>query len=203
MATCWALAERGHDVTLVVRPDTAPQPRDPFAFYGWPANPRLRIETVPVSRGPRRRRLRFLLEAVRRARARDTVVYTRDLGLAALLLQLPASRRPRLVYESHGVATTVSEEMPRLLGKPELAPSAQKLRRLDRQERRVWTRAAAYVTITRALADELASRYGPRAGVFVVPDGARAISMRAAPDAGAWRAAPRRICRASVSVERR
>ena len=191
MATCWALAERGHDVTLVVRPDTAPQPRDPFAFYGWPANQRLRIETVPVSRGPRRRRLRFLLEAVRRAQARDTVVYTRDLGLAALLVQLPAGRRPRLVYESHGVATTVSEEMPRLLGKPELAPSARKLRRLDRQERRVWTRAAAYVTITRALADELASRYGARLGVFVVPDGARAISMgpRQTPVPGAPRVA--------------
>ena len=56
------------------------------------------------------------------------------------------------------MATTVSEEMPRLLGKPELAPSAQKLRRLDRQERRVWTRAAAYVAITRALADDLAAR---------------------------------------------
>jgi glycosyltransferase involved in cell wall biosynthesis len=173
MATCWALAERGHAVTLVVRPDTAPLPRDPFEFYGWPANPRLDVVPVPTSRGPRRRRIRYLLDALRRSRAQpDSVVYTRDLGLAAFLLQLPADRRPRLVYESHGVATTVSEEMPRLLGKPELAPSARKLRRLDRQERRVWARAPAYVTITRALADDLAGRYGPRPNLFVVPDGA-------------------------------
>jgi glycosyltransferase involved in cell wall biosynthesis len=63
--------------------------------------------------------------------------------------------------------------MPRLLGKRELAPSRSKLRRLDRRERRVWRRARAYVTITRALADELTLRYGPRERVFVVPDGAR------------------------------
>ena len=36
MATCHALAARGHDVTLVVRPDTTPPARDPFAFYGLP-----------------------------------------------------------------------------------------------------------------------------------------------------------------------
>jgi glycosyltransferase involved in cell wall biosynthesis len=179
MATCWALAERGHAVTLVVRPDTAPLPRDPFEFYGWPASPRLDVVHVPTSRGPRRRRIRYLLEALRRSRAQpDAVVYTRDLGLAAFLLQLPADRRPQLVYESHGVATTVSEEMPRLLGKPELAPSARKLRRLDRQERRVWTRAPSYVAITRALADDLASRYGPRPNLFVVPDGAAKGSDR-------------------------
>ncbi len=173
MATCHALASRGHDVTLVVRPDTAPLPRDPFQFYGWPALARLQIATVPTSRGPRRRRVRFLLEALRLVRARPrAVVYTRDLGLAAFLLQLPGSRRPPVVYESHGVTATVSAEMPRLLGKPELVPSAGKLRRLDRRERRVWTHAGAYVTITRALADELAAHYGPRPNVFVVPDGA-------------------------------
>jgi len=33
METCYALAGRGHDVTLVVRPDTHTPPRDPFAFY--------------------------------------------------------------------------------------------------------------------------------------------------------------------------
>ena len=179
MATCHALAARGHDVTLVVRPDTAPLPRDPFQFYGWPALAALRVQAVPTSRGPRRRRVRFLLEALRRARARpDAIVYTRDLGLAAFLLQLPAARRPRVVYESHGVTAVVSEEMPRLLGKPELVPSQGKLRRLDRRERRVWSLAGAYVTITRALANDLAARYGPRPNVFVVPDGAKAGSDR-------------------------
>src|SRR5258708_12486417 len=36
MATCHALAARGHEVTLVVRPDSQTPPRDPFAFYGLP-----------------------------------------------------------------------------------------------------------------------------------------------------------------------
>jgi glycosyltransferase involved in cell wall biosynthesis len=76
------------------------------------------------------------------------------------------------VYESHGLSPVVSEELPRLLGTPALAPSPSKLRRLDRRERRVWTHAHAYVTITRALADELTARYGARDRLFVVPDAA-------------------------------
>ena len=41
--TCHALASRGHDVTMLVRPDTASPPRDPLAFYGLPALDTLRI----------------------------------------------------------------------------------------------------------------------------------------------------------------
>jgi glycosyltransferase involved in cell wall biosynthesis len=138
-----------------------------------PPADRLRIDTIPRSAGRRANRIRFLLSALKRATERPgTTVWTRDLGLAAFLLQLPAARRPPLVYESHGVAPIVSEELPRLLGNPDLAPSRRKLDRLDRREQRVWRRAPAYVTITRALADDLAHRYGPRPNVFVVPDGA-------------------------------
>jgi glycosyltransferase involved in cell wall biosynthesis len=100
------------------------------------------------------------------------VVYTRDLGLAALLLRLPRVKRPRVVYESHGLAPVVAEELPRLLGRATPA-SAAKIARLTRRERLVWQRAAAYVTITQALADELTARFGARPAVFVVPDAAR------------------------------
>jgi glycosyltransferase involved in cell wall biosynthesis len=179
MATCQALAAAGHDVRLVTRPDTAPLPRDPFEFYGLPPAEGLRFETIPTSPRPAVRRLRFLLGAARLALGqRDAIVYTRDLGAASLLLALPRSRRPRLVYESHGISAVVAAEMPRLLGKPELAPRRRKLARLERQDRRVWQRAGAYVTITSALADDLADRFGPRPEVFVVPDGA---TMPAAP----------------------
>ena len=181
MATCHALAMRGHDVTLLTRPDSDPEPRNPFEFYGRPPLDRLRFERVPASTGGRTARVRFLLHAAARATQSGAILYTRDLGLAAFLLQLPSSRRPRLVYESHGLSPTVSEELPRLLGRPELAPSRHKLRRLDRREQRVWRRAAAYVTITRALADELASRYGHRDRLFVVPDGAALPDTAASP----------------------
>ena len=174
MATCHALASRGHAVTLVARADTADPPRDPFVFYDWPPESRLRIELVRGMTHPRARRAQFLLAALRRvASTRTGVVLTRDLGLAAFLLQLPARRRLPLVYESHGVSVIVSAEMPELLGQPALEPSRRKLQRLERRERRVWRRAEAYVTITCALQDELVSRYGSRESVFVVPDGVR------------------------------
>ena len=173
MATCHALAEHGHNVLLVVRPDTAPAARDPFEFYGVPPLLRLTIFEIAGHGSPFRRRLQFLKHAYRMQKShRNAIVYTRDLGLASLFLSLPPSRRPRLVYESHGIAPIVSAEMPDLLGNDRVKPSATKLRRLDRRERRVWTRATSYVTITRTLADELTARYGPRANGFVVPDGA-------------------------------
>jgi len=173
MATCHALAARGHDVTLVVRPDSAPTPRDPFTFYGLAPIDTLHVRTVPASGAGRTRRIRYLLSAVRLAAARrDSVVFTRDLGLAAWLVQLPRAGRPPVVYESHGLADTVAAELPALLGPSSPAPSSAKLRRLARREQRVWMRASAYVAITQALADELARRFGPRPRVFVAPDGA-------------------------------
>ncbi len=172
MATCQALAARGHDVTLVVRPDASGQRRDPFEFYGIPRTSGFHIRVVPAAPGRGANRLRFLAASVRLAHRGAGLVYTRDLGLASTLLRLKRWVRVPLVYESHGLAPVVSEELPRLLGKPDLAPSAAKLRRLDRRERRVWAGAGAYVTITRALADELSGRYGRRDRVFVVPDGA-------------------------------
>ena len=183
MATCHALAGRGHDVTLVVRPDTHTPARDPFEFYGFPAIDKLWIQTVAAGAGTGTRRARYLLSAARIAAAagRDATVLTRDLGLASWLVQLPKIRRPPIVYESHGVADVVASEMPVLLGKPELAASSRKLERLARREKRVWSRAAAYVTLTQVLADELSARFGPRERVFVVPDAAAPAEPMAAP----------------------
>ena len=41
METCHALAVRGHDVSLVVRPDTHTPARDPFEYYGVARTSRL------------------------------------------------------------------------------------------------------------------------------------------------------------------
>lgn len=172
MQTCHAVAARGHHVTLLVRPDSQSPARDVYAFYGLAPVSELRIEAIAAAGAAPLRRVRMLWEALRRALSgAHDIVFTRDLGLAALLVRIPAGRRPRLIYESHGIAPIVSAEMPGLLGRPDLTPSASKLRRLDRREAAVWRAADAYVTITRALAEDLAARYGGRDDVFVVPDG--------------------------------
>jgi glycosyltransferase involved in cell wall biosynthesis len=87
-----------------------------------------------------------------------------------LLIRLPA--RPPLVYESHGYAPEVSAALPDLVSTAR-PPSPSKLARLATRESYVWHRADGYVTITKGLAAALASRFGPRASVVVVPDGAR------------------------------
>ncbi|MEO8481436.1 MAG: glycosyltransferase [Acidobacteriota bacterium] len=182
MATCHALARRGLDVTLAVRPDTTQPARDPFTFYDLPPEARLTIRPIASNIAPPARRIQFLLSASALVARTPGVVYTRDLGLASFLLQWPARRRPRVVYESHGIADVVAAEMPSLLGRADLAPSASKLHRLGRREARVWANAAGYVTITRALADELTTRFGPRPRVFVIPDGAPDALVERTPD---------------------
>ncbi len=186
MQTCHALAARGHHVTLLTRPDTHVPPRDPFRFYALPPESRLRVEVAATDGRESIRRARMLWAGVRRALTGGfDVVFTRDLGLAALLCRLPRRARPALVYESHGIAPIVAAEMPQLLGRPDAAPTPAKLARLDRRERAVWRAAEGYVTLTRALADDLAGRYGARPGVAVVPDGA---TITAAPPPPAARA---------------
>jgi glycosyltransferase involved in cell wall biosynthesis len=173
METCYALAERGHDVDLVVRRDTHEPPRDPFDYYGLPPLDRLRIERAPVpDRPPAARRLAYLAFAAGRAfgRARADVILTRDLAVAALLLRVPS--RPPIVYESHGYAPAVAAALPDLVVTATRA-SPRKLRRLAGREAAVWRRADGYVTITSALAHALTARFGERPRLRVVPDGVR------------------------------
>ena len=177
METCHALATRGHEVTFVVRPDTHTPPRDPFAFYGLPRIPQLRIETAPITGPASSRRIGYLTFAIGRAmgRTRQDLIFTRDLGLAALLLRIPASLRAPVVYEAHGIAADVAAALPSLLtGAP--AGSPAKLRRLARREAQVWKSADGYVTITEGLKKELERRFGFRSRIVVAPDGTSAAT---------------------------
>jgi glycosyltransferase involved in cell wall biosynthesis len=174
METCHALANRGHDVSLVVRPDTHSPARDPLAYYGLAECPRLRIERAPVSGPGFTRRIGYLSFALGRAMgaSRNDVIMTRDLGVASLILGLPRSMRAPLVYESHGYAPEVAAALPRLVGTAP-TPSPDKLRRLATREARVWKRADGYITITAALGEELRTRHGARARSSVIHDGVR------------------------------
>lgn len=172
--TCYALAKRSHDVSLVVRPDTHEPARDPLTYYGLPESPRLHIERAPVSGPPFARRLGYLAFALGRAMGaqRNDVIMTRDLGVASLLVRMPRSVRAPLVYESHGYAPEVAAALPGLV-ETASKPSAAKLRRLANREARVWEGADGYVTITAALEEELRTRHGSRARCAVVHDGVR------------------------------
>jgi glycosyltransferase involved in cell wall biosynthesis len=179
MQTCHALAERRHVVHLIVRPDTRTPPCDPFAFYDLPRDDRLVIERVGAARSRTLRRVQYLARALGRvARAAEDVVLTRDLGVASLILRLPARLRPPVVYESHGYAPVVGDAMPELVSGARRA-TAGKHRRLERRERNVWRAADGYVTITRSLADELKGLFGDRDFLEVIPDGVRLRPGRA------------------------
>jgi glycosyltransferase involved in cell wall biosynthesis len=194
METCAALARRGLPIRLIVRPDTATPPRDPFAFYGVGPDDRLRIERVVAVGPPAVRRALYLVSALRRAlaSAEHDVVFTRDLVLASLYAHSRRRRSAPLVYESHGFAPAVSVGQSTMMTDGAASTSA-KQRRLAARERVVWEQAGGYVTITQALADELVGRFGRRAALAVVPDGAHVgmttvTAHRAA--SGRWSGSP-------------
>jgi len=183
METCHALAERGHRVALVVKPDTHTPARDPFDFYGLPRTTFLVIERANAPKGAGViARIGYMSFVFGRAfgRARADVILTRDLGVAAALLKIPIRMRPPLVYESHGYTPDVAAALPELVATARPA-SAAKLERLAAREAAVWRDAEGYVTITRALAEELERRFGTRAKLAVVPDGMRPAARPGAP----------------------
>ena len=174
METCHALARRGHEVHMIVRPDTTQPARDPYVFYGLPRIDRLTIERAPVVGPSVARRMGYLAFALGRSigAGRVDVVLTRDLSVAAALLRAPGALRPPIVYESHGYAPDVASALPALVSTA-TAPGARKLRRLAEREGAVWRGADGYVTITRGLANDLEARFGARAHLAIVPDGVR------------------------------
>jgi len=183
--TCHALAARGHRVTLVVRDDTVRPRRDPFAFYGLPRIPTLRIARLPMAGPHTLRRVLYLAAAlwsVVRASRRGCIL-TRDLGVADLVTALPAWFRPRLVYESHGFAPVFARTRPELVSGL-AADSDSKVRRLFRRERRVWRTADGYLTTTGVLAAELRKRFGDRPLVETISNGVRLPEDRRLPPAG-------------------
>ncbi|HUF48511.1 MAG TPA: glycosyltransferase, partial [Vicinamibacterales bacterium] len=170
MATAHALARRGHDVRLVVRPDAFHPARDPFDFYELPPEPRLVITPTPVAGPFWLRRMEYVAAAVLRVGVLRSVdlVFTRDLGVADLIGRVPG--RPPLVYESHGFAPVFAETLDELVTGAAPAP-ASKIRRLVAREAAVWRRAEGYVSTTRVLVDELMARFGGRDRVVVIPNG--------------------------------
>lgn len=180
METCHALAARGHDVHMLVRPDTRVPARDPLVFYDLPQSRRLQIERAPVFGPPPARRLAYLtraFELVLESRRWD-VVLTRDLGAADVFLRLPAWLRPPIVYESHGYAPVFAETRSQLVSGARSA-GAFKVDRLRRRERRVWRAADGYVATTAVLAAELQRRFGTRPRVLTAPNGVRLDQQRA------------------------
>ncbi|HXG54718.1 MAG TPA: glycosyltransferase family 4 protein [Vicinamibacterales bacterium] len=183
METCHALAGRGHEVRLVVKPDTRSPARDPFAFYGLPNDRSLVIERARTPSGAGLlQRAAYLSFAFGRAfgRHRGDIILTRDLGVASGLLRVPRRMRAPLVYESHGYAPEVAAAMPGLVATA-APPTPAKLKRLAAREAHVWHAASGYVTITAGLAGALAARFGPRERVAVVPDGMRMPREATAP----------------------
>lgn len=179
METCHALAMRGHEVRLVVRPDTHSPARDPFEYYDLPGSARLVVEHAPVVGPQFARRGAYLSFAVGRAigAKRADVLLTRDLGTADLLWRIPHPLRAPLVFESHGYAPDMAAAMPELMSTAS-PPSRRKLSRLAGREAGVWRNADGYVTITAGLARMLEEKFGPRARTAVVPDGARLSPQR-------------------------
>jgi glycosyltransferase involved in cell wall biosynthesis len=181
--TAAALAESGRRTTLFVRQSDPRPTAEVLALYGVEASDRLAVERTDV--GHRAGafalpRLRFLAKAglaAWRALRRGSVVFTRDLQLADLVLR--ASSGP-LVYEAHAVEALMYGERGTLYGTGE-SPDRAKAARIAAREARVWRRAAAFVSTTRGILESFAAAHGERAHTRVIPNGTDVPADRAFP----------------------
>ena len=174
METCAAMARRGHKINLGVRPDTKSPPRDPFAYYGFPPLSGLKIRRAPALGTMWLRRVQYLVQVlvwIFEFR-RGGVVFTRDLGVASLILQFPRRLRPPLIYESHCFSPTEAAQRSQALSTARVV-SPRKQRRLMRREGRVWCGADGYIVTTTGNLAELERRFGKRLRVAVIPNGTR------------------------------
>ena len=174
METCAAMARRGHKINLGVRPDTKSPPRDPFAYYGFPPLSGLKIRRAPALGTMWLRRVQYLVQVlvwIFEFR-RGGVVFTRDLGVASLILQFSRKLRPPLIYESHCFSPTEAAQRSQALSTARVV-SPRKQRRLMRREGRVWSGADGYIVTTTGNLAELERRFGKRLRVAVIPNGTR------------------------------
>jgi glycosyltransferase involved in cell wall biosynthesis len=172
--TAAALARAGAKTALFVR-QTDPRPTDELlALYGVRPHPALEVQRLPVLHRqgsfavPRASFLARTLAAL--ASRRGSVVFTRDLQLADLLLGLGAMAPGPVVYEAHAVESLMYGERGTLYGTGE-RPNPRKAKRLLKRERRVWTRAAAVVVTTAGIRESFEQSWGRRPRVEVVPNG--------------------------------
>jgi glycosyltransferase involved in cell wall biosynthesis len=182
--TAAALARAGHPTTLLVR-DSDPRPTaEILALYGVADDERLSVRRLDVGHRSGRfalPRLRFLARATASGLAAlkdGGLVFTRDLQLADALLAL--SRGARVVYEAHAVEALMYRERAAIYGTSESASEA-KARRLERRERRVWRRAAGFVTTTEGIRASLAAAHGPRERTRAIPNGCDVPTSQAFP----------------------
>jgi glycosyltransferase involved in cell wall biosynthesis len=184
--TAAALARAGVPTTLVVRRSDPRSTPEILALLGLTPDPALAVRRLPVfqHRGAfALSRLSFLARTWAFATLgleRGSIVFTRDLQLADLLLARPRFAPNRVVYEAHAIEALMYAERGALYGTGERA-SPRKLRRLAARERRVWRRAAAFVTTTAGIRDTFAETYGERARVAVIPNGCDVPKERAFP----------------------
>lgn len=173
--TCHALARRGVDVELVVRRTDERSDEECLSFFDLAPNEHLRLRRIRA-----RGRFGFLVRASRFIRGDADILYTRDLLLADLARRW--TRAP-VVYEAHTVAAVFARERAELYAR-EKCPSAFKLARLDRRERRVCHGASGLVAITKGLLSSLEERHGLVPPSLVAPDGCRVPETMPGPPTG-------------------
>ena len=184
--TAAALARAGCRARLLVR-DTDPRDtREILALYGLAAHDGLDVRRLGVLHRQGSfalPRASFLAQASALASAAlrsGSLVYTRDLQLADLLLGLGPLAAGPIVYEAHAVEALMYRERGALYGTAE-APKKRKAARLERREQRVWRRAAGFVATTAGILDTFTEAHGPRQRTRVIPNGCDVGEERAFP----------------------
>ena len=171
--TAHALAMRGREVRLVVRHSDPRPTEEILREFGVDATKHLHVDRLIVGHAPNSSfipRLRYLSQSLlmaRRASRHGSLVLTRDLQLADLLLRIGCDQ---LTYEAHAVEAVMYDERQQLYGLGG-GPRPAKRRRIESRERRVWSKARGFIATTQGILTTFERLFGARPRTAVVPNG--------------------------------
>jgi len=181
--TCRALAEKGHEVHLLVSRVETATAAEGLAVYGLCDHPHLII--LSPAKQSRRRYLLFLLGYLRRYKnAPETVLYLRNKSMARLLIRWRRCIGLPCVFESHSLKYLARQDRASMqagFGKRRAASGFDffKTWRYHRLEKAIYSRADGVVCQTRGLAEVVGRRFAVSAPIAVIHSGAAVTPVEA------------------------
>jgi len=175
--TCYALANKGVKVYLLVRKTDNRTTEECLDFYGLKPHTNLHIIRLPVLNIHVRLIWNysfyflcfltiFFLSAFKNAKK----IYLREIGIIKYLLIPRRLLNYKLLYEAHTIQSMEQKERGKLLFDG-TAPSANRLRKISRRERGVLMNVDKLIAISESLKNAIEKHLGVSRRITTIPDG--------------------------------
>jgi glycosyltransferase involved in cell wall biosynthesis len=182
--TCYALAERGCKVWLLVERTKDMSVKEAMGFYGLKEHPNLKVYRLPCIEADKSRKIRVswketfyfsaickVLSLIIREKV-DIIFLRRGLSLTKILIKLRWLLKVPIIYETHDVEHMALAESQRWTPKRKKT-SERKLDKIRRLEEFVYSKVDGLVTATENLKRIVQEEFGTETKIAAIHNGIR------------------------------